>query len=149
MDGIKIGKLKVSYPEVVDHTERQITIVSRIDFEKADVSVGFEKSGKLEEIKKLDAEHPGDFGGYSIEEEALVEYISDFDKELKEDLEKQFDHKFRNMDSLPDYVSCEVEVNIFGKDPKDMHGSFEVHIFVDVPAAGINSTVEDIFDTLR
>lgn len=153
MDGIKIPNLKVSWPQLDRHSESdsQVRILSEIYFENADITDAFEKSGKIKEAeqfaKKYSPEEEHDPHGYR--EEALIDFISDFERDLKKELESDLDKKLKALDSLPGYVGCDVSVNLFGNDSKNMHGSFDIRISVDIEMAEINSALESVFESLR
>lgn len=153
MDGIKIPNLKTTWPEIDHHAESdsQVTITSSTYFEKADITAAFEKSGIIEDTKRSNErtgveDHTDELG---IREEALIDFISDFEKELKKELESALDIKFRASDSMPGYVGCEVSVSLHGDDSKNMNGSFDTKIFVDMEMAGISGILDSVFETMR
>lgn len=149
---IKVSNLKVSWPEIDHHSESdsQVKIKSEIYFEKADITTAFEKSGIIEETAKFNERYKAEDEPAADEagnrEEALIDFLSDFEKELKDDLEKELDDKLK---AIPGYVATTVTVNLYGKDSKDMHGSFEVVISVDIEMSDINRALESVFESMR
>jgi|ERR1035437_7789693 hypothetical protein len=153
MDGIKIPNLKTTWPEINSHSESnsQVSITAETYFEKADITAAFEKSGIIEDTKRSNErtgveDHTDELG---IREEALIDFISDFEKELKKRLESALDIKFRALDSMPGYVACEVEVSLHGDDSKNMNGSFSTKISIDMEMAEISGILDAVFESMR
>jgi hypothetical protein len=154
MDGIKISNLKVSWPAIDHHSESdsQVEIVSETYFESADITKAFEASGIIEETTKFNNRYAKTEEAVSEEdnrEEALIDFISDFEKDLKKKLEGELDKKFRASSKLNGYVGCDVTVNLNGDDSKNMHGSFEVRVSIDVEASEVNGILESVFESMR
>ncbi len=133
----KFGQIKVYAPshEITDSGD-QLTLTYDMNFDGADFSEEYLNS-------QYPKEYPND------PEEALGEWQNEFEKVT---LYRYFQDKvteFLNVDEIPGYVSHEVDVSLVGDDPKDMNGSIEVKIWIDIETNKITESVNLFFESTR